>query len=93
MNNKVKFSNEQVKDKSFHVISCFIKSTTVGLYCLMSLLRWSDPDELLLEVPRDRLVAVDEDLDRFAQRNGRQLVHAISHLKFRINILNWKKVH
>jgi hypothetical protein len=93
MNNKVKFSNEQVKDKSFHVISCFIKSTTVGLYCLMSLLRRSDPDELLLEVPRDRLVAVDEDLDRFAQRNGRQLVHAISHLKFRINILNWKKVH
>ena len=34
-----------------------------------------DPDELLLQVPRDGTIAVHEDLDGFPERHGGQLVN------------------
>ena len=48
---------------------------------LMRLLRRPDPDKLLLEVPRDCLVRVDENFDRLAEGDGGQFVDLLRHLQ------------
>ena len=48
---------------------------------LMRLLRRPDPDKLLLEVPRDGLIRVDENFDRLAEGDGGQFVDLLRHLR------------
>ena len=47
----------------------------------MRLLRRPDPDKLLLEVPRDGLIRVDENFDRLAEGDGGQFVDLLRHLR------------